>query len=61
MSSKMPQTPPANRSPKGTGDPKQAKSDDVPSKTRSAPDPEKQGDPGNTIINTTNQGHQQDR
>lgn len=61
MAAKAPPVPPENRSPKGPGG-----SDDVPLDTtshdrHSAPDTDKQGQAGNTVINTTHQGHQQDR
>ncbi|AZO82017.1 MULTISPECIES: hypothetical protein [unclassified Bosea (in: a-proteobacteria)] len=60
--SKQPPIPPANRSDKGPGEPShqgtdahEAKPNDRPSNTAS------QGQQGNTKINTTHQGHQQDR
>lgn len=60
--SKQPPIPPANRSSKGPGTPghqsgdgHQAKPAERPSNTAS------QGQQGNTKINTTHQGHQQDR
>jgi hypothetical protein len=60
MTSKPPPVPAENRSPKGTGDPGnpgegQHQSSDATS------DPEKRGQSGNTKVNTTHQGHQQDR
>lgn len=60
MSSKPPPLPPGNRSDKGPGEGPAAHAD------RSRPpepvtDPEKQGQQGNTKINTTHQGYQQDR
>lgn len=60
MTAKQPPVPPANRSGKGTGE------DGKPSaqqtgQSASAPDPDKQGQQGNTKVNTTHQGLQQDR
>ncbi len=60
MSSKHPPVPPKNRSSKGVGE------SPVPTQQeerglRRPPDPEKQGQQGNTKINTTHQGNQQDR
>lgn len=61
MSSKMPAVPPGSRSPKGTGgDSAQAKGAQGPSGTQKG-DPDRTGQSGNTKINTTHQGHQQDR
>lgn len=61
MSSKLPPVPPKNRTAKGTGDPKQVNPDDTRHGTHGAPDPNRQGHQGNTKVNTTNQGYQQDR
>jgi hypothetical protein len=61
MSSKLPPVPPANRSRKGTGDMKQPKPDDGQHGTHGAPDPDRQGQQGNSKQNTTHQGYQQDR
>ena len=60
MTAKQPPIPPANRREKGTGE------DGKPSlrtseRSASAPDPDKQGQQGNTKVNTTHQGLQQDR
>jgi hypothetical protein len=61
MTAKPPPVPPANQSPKGTGDAKTA-----PVETGARPDDrnrnlEEQGRQGNIKQNTTNQGYQQDR
>ncbi|WP_028034649.1 hypothetical protein [Chelativorans sp. J32] len=61
MSSKMPPVPPANRSNKGTGDAKKAQPDDSKHGTHGAPDPDRQAQQGNSKVNTTHQGYQQDR
>jgi hypothetical protein len=60
MSTRLPPTPPENLSHKGPGEPNHdanAKS----GKMHAAHDPDKQGQQGNTKINTTHQGFQQDR
>ncbi len=61
MSSKMPPVPPANRSPKGPGgDAKtQMQAEDTGNAQKQNPD--KTGQSGNSKINTTHQGYQQDR
>ncbi len=60
MTSKAPPVPPANRSPKGPGEADHGLPEPgtgaLPPKI-----PEKTGQAGNTHVNTTNQGHQQDR
>jgi hypothetical protein len=61
MTSKLPPVPPANRSPKGTGDNKQPTRDQAPHGKQRAQNPQEQGDQGNIKQNTTNQGYQQDR
>jgi len=61
MNAKLPPTPAANQSPKGTGDKKQVTVDDARQEHASAPDPDKQGQQGNSKVNTTHQGNQQDR
>ncbi|MGI6855829.1 hypothetical protein [Mesorhizobium sp. 1B3] len=61
MSTKLPPVPPQNRSPKGSGEQKQANPDDLHHGTQGAPDPDRQGQQANTKVNTTHQGHQQDR
>ncbi|RAI35254.1 hypothetical protein [Rhodoplanes roseus] len=64
MTAKPPPVPVENQSPHGTGD---ANAPDVgsglPSKTRqvAGKDPDQQGRQGNSKINTTHQGYQQDR
>jgi hypothetical protein len=62
MSSKMPPVPPGNRSPKGPGDDggqiqQSAGGPDNPQKAN----PDKIGQAGNSKVNTTHQGYQQDR
>ncbi|CAO4176569.1 hypothetical protein [Methylorubrum zatmanii] len=58
MSTKPPPVPPANRSDKGPGSADAAPKDT----TKAAPnDPDKTGQAGNSKVNTTHQGHQQDR
>jgi hypothetical protein len=61
MTSKMPPIPPENRSPKGTGgDATQVdQGTDVGNPQKANPD--KIGQAGNSKINTTHQGYQQDR
>lgn len=63
MSSKMPPVPPAERSNKGPGSDPQTSRDNTPhGKAKTVPqNPDQQGQEGNTRINTTNQGYQQDR
>ena len=61
MSSKMPPVPPENRSPKGTGgDAPEAQSAQGPDNPQKA-NPDKIGQAGNSKVNTTHQGLQQDR
>ena len=58
--SKKPPVPPANRTPKGTGSDPKAKAPDI--KPAKAPQNlREQGDAGNIVQNTRNQGYQQDR
>lgn len=62
MSNQPPPVPPANRSDKGPG--RDAAQTERPPKdtSRATPsDPGKTGQQGNTAVNTTHQGHQQDR
>jgi len=60
MSSRLPPTPEDNLSHKGTGE--QTHSADAKrGASPAANDPAKQGQQGNTKINTTHQGYQQDR
>lgn len=62
MSSKAPPVPPENRSPKGTGDDKRAEVNPQHGRGRGPDhDTSKQAEEGNTRINTTHQGYQQDR
>lgn len=64
MSSRLPPTPAENRSHKGTGeqDHTQSEQDAKRDPARSAtPNPDHQGQQGNTKINTTHQGLRQDR
>ncbi|OHV82279.1 hypothetical protein [Rhizobium sp. LCM 4573] len=60
MSSRLPPTPPENLSHKGSGE-QSHKTDERQGKSHAANDPAKQGQQGNTKINTTHQGYQQDR
>jgi hypothetical protein len=60
VSSKLPPTPPENLSRKGSGE--QAHASGIkPGKLQATNDPGKQGQQGNTKVNTTHQGYQQDR
>jgi hypothetical protein len=60
MSSKMPPVPPENRSPKGTGSDPQMQGDQHVGDPQKA-NPDKIGQAGNSKVNTTHQGLQQDR
>lgn len=60
MTGKQPPIPPENRSHKGPGENASAHNDRADLRP-ATPDPEKQGQQANTRINTTHQGHQQDR
>ena len=58
MATKPPPVPPASRSDKGPGSAEAAPTD----LTKAAPaQPDKTGQQANTKVNTTHQGHQQDR
>lgn len=61
--SKLPPIPPENRSPMGPGEPDHGKRDLSKSQQRQSrpANPDSQGQQGNTRINTTHQGYQQDR
>lgn len=60
--SKQPPVPPANRSDKGPGEPNHHSEDGHKAKPNERPDnTASQGQQGNTKINTTHQGYQQDR
>lgn len=60
--SKHPPIPPANRSDKGPGEPNHQGKDPHKSERSDRPaNAASQGQQGNTKINTTHQGHQQDR
>ena len=61
MTAKAPPVPAASRSPKGPGDEGDVPPDTTSHDRRAASDTDKQGQAGNTAINTTHQGHQQDR
>ena len=61
MSSKMPPVPSQNQSQKGPGEHRTAEADDTQHGTHAAPNPDKQGQQGNSKVNTTHQGYQQDR
>jgi hypothetical protein len=60
MSSRPPPVPPANRSNKGPGEPREARADD-PFVPDTSVNPDKKGQAGNSKVNTTHQGLQQDR
>lgn len=60
MSSRPPPIPPENRSGKGRGEP-ETMTPAESKKPDAAANPEKQGQQGNTKVNTTHQGYQQDR
>jgi hypothetical protein len=59
MNSKLPPTPDANRSDKGSGEASHA--DNEGSLKTAAKNPDKVGQQGNSKVNTTHQGYQQDR
>lgn len=61
MSSKMPPVPPGNVSPKGPADPHRPEDEGGHASGVQAPVAGKVGQTGNTKVNTTNQGLQQDR
>lgn len=61
MSTKPPPVPAENLSRKGSGDKKPVPVDQAPRGGSAAGDPDKRGQQGNTKVNTTHQGHQQDR
>jgi hypothetical protein len=61
MSKHLPPVPPANRSPKGTGDDAHPPLEQGHQPGRDERNYDKQGRQGNSKINTTNQGYQQDR
>ncbi|WP_374432836.1 hypothetical protein [Tabrizicola sp.] len=63
MTAKQPPIPPENRSPKGPGEGSATSASDQSRGDSSGnkANPDKTGQAGNTRINTTNQGHQQDR
>ena len=60
MTNKPPPVPPANRSDKGPGSATEAPLSQGRAGTQ-AKDPDKVGQAGNSKVDTTNQGHQQDR
>jgi hypothetical protein len=62
MNSHLPPVPSENRSPKGPGEPPNVvhRGDDGMSADMSL-NPDKKGHAGNTKVNTTHQGYQQDR
>ena len=61
MSTKMPPVPPANRSDKGPGSDPALEKDGTPKGQQRPTNADQQDQEGNTRINTTHQGHQQDR
>lgn len=60
MNAKAPPVPAENLSPKGTGEDDHSAAD-AKGRTAAAGNTDKQGRQGNAHINTTHQGHQQDR
>ena len=60
MSSRLPPVPAGNVSNKGVGKPAPADAEDA-AMAHSSENPEKKGQQGNTKVNTTHQGYQQDR
>ncbi len=61
MNSRLPPVPDQNRSPKGTGEPGRAASGEEQATDPQSKNFDKQGQQGNSKVNTTNQGYQQDR
>ena len=61
MNSKLPPVPEENRSPKGTGEPSTADVGAEKGNDPGAVNFDKQGHQGNSKVNTTHQGYQQDR
>ncbi|MFP5077182.1 hypothetical protein ACLE20_07715 [Rhizobium sp. YIM 134829] len=60
MSSRLPPVPSDNRSPKGSGETANAKTGDQQASSPTD-NPDKMGQQGNSKVNTTHQGYQQDR
>jgi hypothetical protein len=60
MSKHLPPVPPASRSPKGPGGESKQQPGNAPKESRDR-NYDEQGQQGNTRINTTHQGYQQDR
>ncbi|MGG7576909.1 hypothetical protein [Rhizobium sp. Nf11,1] len=60
MSSRLPPIPADNVSNKGAGKPRQTESEDTAVASGNE-NPDKKGQLGNTKVNTTHQGYQQDR
>lgn len=61
MSAKMPPVPPENRNPNVPAEARPSKAETGSSGPDKVADPDKQGQQGNSRINTTHQGYQQDR
>ncbi len=61
MTASPPPVPPANRSDKGPGSAERAPTETGPKGSGQTKDPDKVGQAGNSKVNTTNQGYQQDR
>ena len=61
MTHKMPPIPPENRSPKGPGEPANQADHGAEADNRQTVNPDKVGQAGNSKVNTTHQGYQQDR
>ncbi len=61
MTASPPPVPPANRTDKGPGGADRAPTETGPKGSGQTRDPDKIGQAGNSKVNTTNQGYQQDR
>ncbi|MBB3235543.1 hypothetical protein [Phyllobacterium endophyticum] len=61
MTSKPPPVPEENRSPKGPGDAAKPAEKQEVQHANATDNPDKRGQTGNTKLNTTHQGYQQDR
>lgn len=61
MTAKAPPVPPANQSRKGPGSTPEAPLATGPKGSGQTQNPDKVGQAGNSKVNTTNQGYQQDR
>lgn len=61
MTTKPPPVPPANQSGKGPGSAPEVPVSSAPKGSAQTKNPDKVGQAGNSKVNTTHQGHQQDR